>query len=118
MVETSVNDFATLLADPRLTAIIKHSIPYPGCRLALVADQLHVGDIDGRFTLDDTHLRPGLAGGALVLLNHVHARHDQLLLLWVHAVNCALSAFVIAAQNLHSIAPLDLHRNLLIRSSR
>jgi hypothetical protein len=82
--------------------------------LAALAAQVHyLGDVQGRFDIDNA----GLPGGSLgfgVLLYEIQAFNDNFLLLRVGKADLAFFPFVLARDNEHGIVFLYLHNYLCL----
>src|SRR5207245_5796473 len=79
-----------LVADARLGA-------------ALRADELHVRRMQGRFALDDAALDVLARVRPRVALDHVHALHDQPVVLGLHFQDAAALAAVLARDDEHVV---------------
>src|SRR3954447_23356905 len=100
--------------DPDAAAVVVLAVTDPG-RLVLGVDHHHVAHVDGRLLRDD----PALLGAALrgadtgVLLDPADALDQHALELRVGGDHPTLGAPVLAGQDEHGVALLDLHRRRL-----
>src|SRR5579875_3664191 len=100
--------------NPDLPACVIAAEACPGRLLAVRVDQRHVADMDGGLLVDDAALLgapPPLIVHLGVLLDHVHALHQQALLVRVDRDDRALPALVTAGDDDHAIALPDLHQS-------
>ena len=67
----------TPLAYPAFGAILVQLITNLGWAVAVTAKQRYIGNVDGRFELNDTSLGTCTTGGPLMLLHHIDTRDNH-----------------------------------------
>jgi hypothetical protein len=90
----------TPFAYPAFGAILIQLITNLGRSVAIVAKQRHIGNVDGRFELDDTSLGARIAGGPLMLLYDIDARDNHPVLIGVPAHSAAPAIYLPTADDL------------------
>src|SRR5690606_33494857 len=107
---SSVERLVALLAEAHLPPVVQDAEPDPHGLVAAATDHGEVGQLDGRFHLDDP-ARLLRAAGAPVLLHHVHAGHHRAPVLRQHAAHVTPTSAVAAGEHLHGVVALDLRRH-------
>lgn len=127
-----VKRLTTPFAHPALGAILVQLIANSGRSVAVTTKQRHIGNVDGRFELDDTSLSARTAGGPLMFLHYIDAGDNHPVLFGIPAysapppihlptaddlVDGALCSTLLTAQDYDGITFPYLHRYLLAYSS-
>jgi hypothetical protein len=94
-----VKRLTTPFAYPAFGAILVQLIANLGWSAAITTKQRHIGNVDGRFDLNDTSLGTCTTGGPLMLLHHIDTRDNHPVFVRILAYSVTLAICLPTADN-------------------